>query len=116
VPSGLLEKIAPAALVAELPVESFPALGLFLGIQQRELRALHDGNVSAARDFKQPQRALRFFLYPLIAAYGGDAQNVELVRLEKNQYGLHVGCRWTARVLIDDDLDSLRCQGIGERE
>src|SRR6202171_6052478 len=109
-------KIAPAALVAELPVESFPSLGLFLGIQQRELCALRDGNIGAAGDFKQPQRALSFFFYPLIAAYGSDAQHVELVRLEKNQYGLHVGCRWTPRVLIDDDLDSLRCQGIGERE
>src|SRR6266478_901060 len=111
-----LGKNAPTAFIAELPVESLPAFRLFLGIQQRELRALRDGNISAARDFKQSQRALRFFLYPLIAAYGGNAQNVKLIRLEENQDGLHVGCGRTPRVLIDDDLDFLCQHVVGERE
>ena len=50
---------------------------------------------------------LRFFLHPLIAADGGDAKNVKLLRLQENKQRLLVAGAGAARVLIDDDFDFL---------
>src|SRR6185369_16595167 len=106
-------EIAPAPFVAEFAIERFPALGFFLGVQQREFCALDDGNVGAAGDFEQAQSALGLFSYPLVAADGGNSKHVKLFRLQENEDGLHVGGGRPARVLIDDDLDLLRLQPGG---
>jgi hypothetical protein len=103
-------EIAPAAFVAELAVQSFPALGLFFRVEEWELGTLDDRDIGAAGDFEEPQGALGFLFHPLVAADGGDPQHLELVRLQKNEDRLHIGCGRPACVLIDDDLDLLRLQ------
>ncbi len=99
--------LRPGALVLKLAVDRFPALGFFLGIEQRELRALNHGNVGALGDFQHAQRVLGLFFHPLIAADGGDAQDVKFLGLEKDKKGLLIAGTGPARVLVDDDLDFL---------
>ena len=97
----------PASLVFELAVERFPALGFFLGIEQGKLGALDDRDVGAAGNFYQTQDVLGLFLHPLVAADGGDAEDVELFRLQEDQDGLLVAGAGAAGVLVDDDFDFL---------
>ena len=78
-------EVAPASLVTEFAVESFPAFRLFFRIEKRELGALNNWNVCTPSDFEQPKRPLRLLLHPLVAAHRGDAQYIELLRLKKNQ-------------------------------
>src|SRR5207244_3540366 len=92
-------KIAPAALIAELAIESFPAFAFFFGVKQRKLSALDNRNVGAPSNFQQPERALGFLFHPLVAADGSDAQDVESIRLEKDQNRLHVGRSRPTRIL-----------------
>src|SRR5579864_6090318 len=74
-------KIAPAALVMQLAIQTLPPLGLFLGIQQGKFRPCNHWNIRASRDFEQAQCPSRFLLDPLVAADGCNAENVELIRL-----------------------------------
>ena len=101
------EMLSPAALVFQLAVHGFPALGLFLGVEERELGALDHGNIGAARDLEHAQDVLGLFLYPLVATDGGDAKNVKFVGLQENQKGLLVAGARAAGVLVDDDFDFL---------
>src|SRR4029077_5126328 len=105
------EALRPATLVFQLPVQRFPALGFFLGIEQGKFSTLDYRNVRALRNLRHTKRMLGLFLHPLIAAHGGDAEDVEFVRLQKNQDGLLVAGAGTASVLVDDDLDSLGRRG-----
>src|SRR5579872_4175538 len=70
-------KIVPAPFVAKLAVQGFPSFRFLLGVQQRVLRPFHHRNVGAACNFQQAQGVLGFFLHPLVAADGGDAQHLE---------------------------------------
>ena len=100
-------KIAPAALIAEFAVETFPAIALFFRVQQRELSSLNNANIGAPGNFQQAQRTLSFFFHPLVSADRGDAQHIEFIRLQKNQNGLHVGRGWSARILIHNHFNLL---------
>src|SRR6266436_8488948 len=106
------EALRPASLVCQLAVQTFPALGFFLGIEQGKFSTLDYGNVRALRNLHHTKRMLGLFLHPLVAADGGDAENVEFVRLQKNQDGLLVAGAGAASVLVDDDLDSLGRRGV----
>src|SRR5436309_3608422 len=108
-------KIAPAALIAELAIESFPAFAFFFGVKQRKLSALDNRNVGAPSNFQQPERALGFLFHPLVAADGSDAQDVESIRLEKDQNRLHVGRSRPTRILIHDHFNLLTVQVIRRR-
>ncbi|MBV9624244.1 MAG: hypothetical protein JOZ14_09720 [Acidobacteria bacterium] len=88
-------------------VERFPALAFFLGIDQRQFRALDHWNVRPVGNFEQTQDVLGFFLYPLVSADGCDAEDFKLLRLKKNQYCLLVAGTRPAGVLIHDDLQLL---------
>ena len=50
---------------------------------------------------------LGFFFHPLVAADGGDAEDIELVRLQEDEDGLLVAGAGAAGVLVDDDFDFL---------
>ena len=54
---------------------------------------------------------LGLFLHPLVAADGGDAEDVKFVRLQENQDGLLVAGAGAASVLVDDDFDFLSRSG-----
>src|SRR5258708_37947488 len=99
--------LGPASLVFQLAVNSLPALGFFLGVEQRELSALNYWNVGTLRNLGHTQDVLGLFFYPLVPADRGDAEHVEFVRLQENQQGLLVAGSGAARVLIDDDFDFL---------
>ena len=58
-------------------------------------------------DLQHAQDVLGFFLHPLVAADGGDAENIELVRLQEDEEGLLVARAGAAGVLVDDDFDLL---------
>src|SRR5215470_12871317 len=62
-------EIAPATLVMQLAVESFPSLGLLFGIQQWKFSALDDWDIRAIGDFQQAQCSLSLFPRPLITAH-----------------------------------------------
>ena len=100
-------EVGPAPLVFELSVQSLPAFGLFLGVEQRIDGPLVDGNVGAIRDFEQAQHMLRLFLHPLISADGGDAEDVKLLGLQEHENRLLVAGSGTPSVLVDDDFDFL---------
>src|ERR1700688_49537 len=101
-------KVRPAALVLELSVQSFPALGFFLAVEQRIDGSLIYRNIGAVGDLEKTQHMLRFLLYPLIAADRGDAEDIKFLRLKEDENRLLVAGSRTARVLIDNDLDLLR--------
>ena len=103
-----LEVFGPASLVFELAVQSFPALGLFFGVEQRKVGALDNGDVGASGNLEQAQHMLRLFLHPLIAADGGDAEDIKFLRLQEDEQGLLIAGAGAAGVLIDDDFDFLR--------
>src|SRR5215469_16544283 len=104
------ELVRPRALIFELAVESFPALGLLFGVDQRKFGTLINRNISAISNLEQAQDVLRLFFDPLISADRRDTENVKLLRLEKNQDGLLIAGTRTTGVLIDNDLDPL---GLG---
>jgi hypothetical protein len=54
---------------------------------------------------------LRLFSDPLIAADGGDAEDVELLGLQKDQDGLLIAGARATGILVDDDFDSLGISG-----
>lgn len=47
-----------------------------------------------------------FLITPAIAARYGNAEHVDILRLQEHQNGLHVRARRTKRVLVNDDLAS----------
>jgi len=59
---------------------------------------------------------LRLFFYPLIAADGSDAEDIELFRLEEDEQRLLVAGAGAAGVLIDDDFDFLGGSGEGQKD
>src|SRR3984893_5192639 len=110
-----LKPVSPASLVFQLAVKSLPALGLFLGIKQKELGSLDHEDICSPSDFQQAQDVLRLFLHPLVAADGGDAEHVKLLRLEEDENGLLVAGTGPAGVLVDDDFDLLGGGGVCEQ-
>ncbi len=108
------EAVGPASLVFQLAVQSFPALGFFLGVEQREFGTLDHRNVGALGNLQHAQHVLGLFLHPLVAADRGDAEDVKLVRLQEDQKGLLVAGAGAAGVLVDDDFDFLG--GCGGRK
>src|SRR5438552_1223927 len=94
----------------DLPSE-FIWLPWFSG-KRRKLSALDNRNVGAPSNFQQPER---FLFHPLVAADGSDAQDVESIRLEKDQNRLHVGRSRPTRILIHDHFNLLAVQVIRRR-
>jgi hypothetical protein len=112
-----MKLICPAALIFKFAVQSFPSLGLFLGIEQGEFRSLDDGDISPVCNFQQAQDVLSLFLHPLVAADSGNAEDIKLFGLQKNQNGLLVAGPRPPGVLINNDLDLLRwCKGFEEED
>ena len=101
------EVLRPTPFVFELAVKRFPALTLFLGVEQRKFGALIHRDIRAPGNLQQAQHVLSLFLYPLIAANGGDAKHVKSVRLQENQDGLLVARARPASILINDDFEFL---------
>ena len=102
-----LKAIGPRALVFKFAVHGLPTLALFLGVEEGELCSFVHRDIGAAGDLQESQDVLRLFLHPLIAADGGDAEDVELLRLQEYENGLLVAGSGAAGVLIDDDFDFL---------
>jgi hypothetical protein len=50
----------------------------------------------------------------LIAADGGDAENLKPVRLQEDQKRLLVACAGAAGILVDDDFDLLGGGGCNQ--
>ena len=57
------------------------------------------------------QDVLGFLFHPLVAADGGDAEHVELLRLQEDEYRLLVAGSRAASILVDDHFDAFlrRC-------
>ena len=72
----------PRTLVTHHAVEFLPALNLFLVVDQRKNRARIDLDSGVPREFQHAQRVRNFFVAPLIAADDGDAQSLNLRRLQ----------------------------------
>ena len=94
----------PGALEAELSPLLFPDFRFRFRVDQRILGAGDDGDVGTLRDFDRAQRALRFFLHPLVTGDERDPEDVDIRRLQEQQDRLHIRRRRPPSVLIDDDL------------
>ena len=98
------EMLGPCTLVFELAVKRFPALSFFLAVEQGKLCALINRHIRSSGDFQHAQGVLRFFLRPLIATHGSDAEDIKLLRLQEHQQCLLITRSRPARILINDDF------------
>src|SRR5207244_12836765 len=97
-----VKPLGPAALVFQFSGERFRSLGLVFGIQQREFSSLDDGIVRSVGGLEHAQDMLCLFPYPLVAADGGDPEDVKLFRLQEDQDGLLIAGARATGVLVDD--------------
>src|SRR5205823_9532178 len=113
--SGVVAQLAfvPCAFVGDLAVELFPAGDLLFIVDQGKNCARDYGYVGAADDLHQAEGMRNFFVAPLVAAYDGDAQRLNLGRLDKDEDGLMVGGGWPATVLINDDFPAASGLRVG---
>ena len=89
--SVYLEALSPASLIFQLPVVNPPQRSVSsLELIKGNSAPCITGSVGALRDLRHTKHMLRLLLYPLVAAHGGDAQDVEFVRLQEDQDGLLV--------------------------
>jgi len=96
--------LVPSALVADFPIEFFPPDDFFFGIDEREDSAGVDLDVGMPGKFEHAERVGDFFVAPLIAGDDGDAENVDVGRLQEQKHRLLVGGGGATSILIEDDL------------
>jgi hypothetical protein len=92
------------ALVVELAELPLPLLRLPRRVEQRHHGARIDGHLGALGDLEEPQCVADFFVAPAVAARHGDAEHVDILRLQQQQDRLEIGARRAEGILVDDDL------------
>ena len=76
-------------------------------IDQRHFGAFDDGDIGTPSLLHTPQRENGRRLHPLIAAYGGNAEQINLRCAEKHQQGEKIRSLWAGAVLVGNDFDLL---------
>ncbi len=85
-------------------------------IDQRHFRALDNGDIGTARLFQTPKRKHGGGFHPLVAAHGGDAQQVNLRSAQQHQQGEKIRSLRAGAVLVGNDFDFLLRRGQSAKQ
>ena len=102
--------LSPGAEPCDFAVEGGLEARLLLVADERKDGAGHDGDVSAADDFEHAEGVLHFLIAPRVAGDDGDAEHVDVGRLQKDHHRHLVGAAGAGAVLVDED-EALLCDG-----
>ncbi len=105
--------LSPGAEPADFAVEGGLEARLLLVADEREDGAGHDRDIGAADHLEHAEGVLHFFIAPCVAGDHGDAEHVDVGRLQEDHHRHLVRAAGAGAVLIDENEALLRDGWLG---